>query len=514
MRIGYEALAWGKAVNRWSQAWNIVKRANHPHLGLILDSFHTLSLRDDPSGIADVPGEKIFFMQLADAPLLAMDVLQWARHYRSFPGQGQFDLENFFETVLRAGYTGPMSLEIFNDLFREAPSRRTAVDAMRSLLYLEGQVRSRLEADSAENKRGAKSGARILDRIDLFDPPSAPVLSGICFIEFAVDDASEKALANLLRALAFTRVGVHRSKRVTLYRQGEINLIVNADPNSFARKHFLERGPSVCALGLLADDPVRAQNRATALQCMRFDSRIGPNEAQISGIHTPNDSVVHFVPASLGSKGLFEIDFEAVDEKGADRANAGLDRIDHIAFGLPHDELDTWVLFCRAVLGLKPGDSLELSDPFGLIRSCGVSNDDRSVRLVLNVSSSQKTSTARTISASGGGGVHHIALSSSDIFASIEKLRAAGIEFVPISPNYYDDLIARLDIDRDIVERMRRFGILYDRSPAGEYFHAYGKSFADRFFFEIVQRAGSYDAYGASNAPARMASQVQETAPA
>ncbi|HYT98468.1 MAG TPA: sugar phosphate isomerase/epimerase family protein, partial [Casimicrobiaceae bacterium] len=146
-RIGYEALAWGRAVKRWSQAWNIVKHASHPHLGLIVDSFHTLSLRDDPSGIANVPGEKIFFMQLADAPLLAMDVLQWARHYRSFPGQGQFDLENFFEQVLRAGYTGPMSLEIFNDLFREAPNRRTAVDAMRSLLYLEGQVRSRLEAD-------------------------------------------------------------------------------------------------------------------------------------------------------------------------------------------------------------------------------------------------------------------------------------------------------------------------------------------------------------------------------
>src|SRR5438445_11613008 len=186
LRIGFEALAWGRLVNLWSQAWSIVKRANHPHLGLILDSFHTLSLRDDPSGIAKLPGDKIFFMQLADAPLLAMDVLQWARHYRSFPGQGQFDLENFFEQVLRAGYTGPMSLEVFNDLFREAPNRRTAVDAMRSLLYLEGQVRGRLEADSAENKQGAKDGAHILDRIELFDPPAAPLLSGIAFIEFAV----------------------------------------------------------------------------------------------------------------------------------------------------------------------------------------------------------------------------------------------------------------------------------------------------------------------------------------
>jgi 4-hydroxyphenylpyruvate dioxygenase len=145
LRIGFEALAWGRAVNLYSQAWAIVKRANHPHLGLIVDSFHTLSLRDDPAGIANIPGDKIFFMQLADAPLLVMDVLQWARHYRNFPGQGQFDIENFFEQVLLAGYTGPLSLEIFNDLFREVPNRRTAADAMRSLLYIEGQVRARLE---------------------------------------------------------------------------------------------------------------------------------------------------------------------------------------------------------------------------------------------------------------------------------------------------------------------------------------------------------------------------------
>jgi len=508
LRIGFEALAWGKVVNLWSQAWAVVKRADHPHLGLIVDSFHTLSLRDDPSGIALLPGEKIFFMQLADAPLLVMDVLQWARHYRSFPGQGQFDLESFFEYVLRSGYTGPMSLEIFNDLFREASNRGTAVDAMRSLLYLEGQVRARLEAPPA-----AKAGGRsnVLDRVELFDPPAAPKLSSFSFIEFAVDASSTEALAALLRGLGFRRVADHRSKRVSLYRQGEINLILNSEPDSFAQAFFVDHGPSVCDIGLGADDPVRALNRSTALQCVRFDSRIGPNEAQICGIRAPNGSVIHFVPERLASKGLFEIDFEWHPE-GASDAATGLERIDHIALGLPHDQLDTWVLFGRAVLGLKPGDSLELSDPFGLVRSCGVANDDRSVRFVLNVSSSQKTGTARTISASGGGGVHHIALASSDIFASVATLRRNRVEFVPISPNYYDDLVARLDIDRAHVEQMRSLGILYDRSPTGEYFHIYGRSFADRFFFEIIQRVGKYDAYGALNAPARMASQAQRVA--
>ncbi len=101
LRIGYEALAWGREIKHFSHAWSIVKR----HLGLIVDSFHTLSLGDDPNGIAKIPGGKIFFMQLADAPLLAMDVLQWRRRYSCFPGQGQFDLVNFVEHVLQAGYT-------------------------------------------------------------------------------------------------------------------------------------------------------------------------------------------------------------------------------------------------------------------------------------------------------------------------------------------------------------------------------------------------------------------------
>src|SRR4030095_14233159 len=154
---------------------------------------------------------------------------------------------------------------------REAPNRRTAVDAMRSLLYLEGQVRGRLEAATSEKQEAA----RILDRIELFDPPAAPPLAGISFIEFAVDDASERGLASLLVALGFHRAGVHRSKRVTLYRQGEISLILNADPNSFAEGYFREHGPSACALALSTEDPVRALNRGTALQCQRFDSRIG-----------------------------------------------------------------------------------------------------------------------------------------------------------------------------------------------------------------------------------------------
>jgi 4-hydroxyphenylpyruvate dioxygenase len=503
LRIGFEALAWGRHVKLYREAWDIVQRVDHPHLGLILDSFHTLSLNDDPAGIAQIPGEKIFFLQMADAPRLAMDVLQWARHFRNFPGQGQFDCDNFFEQVLRAGYGGPLSLEIFNDVFRETPNRRTATDAMRSLLYLESRVRARLHDASAASDTAAQRAA---SRTALFDPPASTALTGVSFIEFAVDEPGAVQLAALLEQLGFRLAGRHRSKQVTLYEQGGIRLIVNAQPASFARTRFDANGAGVCAIGLGTADPARAANHATALLSERYNSPLGPHELSIPAIRAPGGTLVHFVPTQ-GEADFLAIDFIA--EPGAAHNAAGLQRIDHIALGLPQDQLDTWVLFCRAVLDLRPGDSLELADPFGLIRTSSVANAERSLRFVLNVSLSQRTRTARTVNASGGAGVHHIAFGCDDIFATVQRLRASGVPFVPISPNYYDDLETRFDIAPAVAAQLRGLGVLFDRASDGDYFHIYTESFADKFFFEIVQRVDAYDAYGALNAPARMASQAQ-----
>ena len=111
---------------------------------------------------------------MADAPILAMDVLQWARHFRNFPGQGQFDVVGFFEQVLRSGYAGTLSLEIFNDVFRETPNRRTAVDAMRSLLWLESEARGRLARGDAAMRRGARAGSSSPTRRQRRRSPASP----------------------------------------------------------------------------------------------------------------------------------------------------------------------------------------------------------------------------------------------------------------------------------------------------------------------------------------------------
>ncbi len=114
MIVAYEALAWGRHVNSYKHAWKLVDAVNHPNFGLALDTFHTMSIRDSIDEIAAIPGDRIAFVQIADAPVLAMDVLEWSRHYRCFPGQGAFDVAGFTARVMEAGYKGPLSLEIFN----------------------------------------------------------------------------------------------------------------------------------------------------------------------------------------------------------------------------------------------------------------------------------------------------------------------------------------------------------------------------------------------------------------
>lgn len=508
LSIGFEALAWGRQVRHYQHAWKIVKEANHPHLGILLDSFHMLSLGDDPAGIADIPGEKISFVQLADAPVKEMDVLQWSRHYRCFPGQGNFDLTNFMEKLLLAGYTGPLSLEVFNDHFRAAPTRPTAIDAYRSLLYLEEAAKNRLATAAAD---GTLTTARkaAAERLELFNPPQLPALDGLAFIEFAVDTEAERALARVLGTLGFRRAGKHRSKAVTLYRQGDIDIILNAEPGSFARNHFLQHGPSICALGIATEDSVRALNRATAYGCPRFEGRIGPNELKIPAVRAPDGSLIYFVPSSQGSKRLFEIDFLLEDEAVAAESTADLRSVDHIAQGLPQLRQDAWVLFYRTILGADPGESVDLVDPYGLISTRGVATPDRKLRFVLNVSESDTTHTARTMSQLAGASVHHVSFTCADIFATVRRMKDNGVRFIPISPNYYLDLPTRFPLEDDFVARLQELGILYDRTDEGEYFHVFTDVFAERFFFEIVQRVDRYDGYGTPNAPARMVSHMR-----
>jgi 4-hydroxyphenylpyruvate dioxygenase len=279
LRVGYEALSWGRHVKTWGHAWRIVQLAAHPAAGLIVDSFHTLALGDDPSGIADVPADKLFFVQLADAPRLSMDVLSWSRHFRNFPGQGDLDVVGFLRAVLASGYRRPLSLEVFNDEFRAAPGRFVARDGLRSLILAEAQA---LGGDGL---------------------PAVPALDGVEFLEFAVDEHAGPALARFLQTLGFHHAGRHRSKAVDLYRHGGVNLVLNAEQDSAAAEHFQLHGPSVCAMAIRVDDAARTVARAQALLCPDWQEQVGSGERRIPAVRAPDGTLIYLVEGNRRAVG-------------------------------------------------------------------------------------------------------------------------------------------------------------------------------------------------------------------
>ncbi|UZE29889.1 3-dehydroshikimate dehydratase QuiC [Pseudomonas asplenii] len=498
LRIGYEALAWGRHVNTYQQVWDIVRQADHPNLGVLLDSFHTLSLKGDPSAIAQIPGDKIFFVQMADAPILAMDVLEWSRHFRCFPGQGEFDLPGFLAPIIKSGYTGPLSLEIFNDGFRAAPPRANAADGLRSLLYLEEKTRERL----------AQEAAPVANLDTLFAPPPVSENDGIEFLEFAVDESLGAKLSHWLERLGFSKAGQHRSKSVSLLRQGDINLILNSEPYSFAHSFFEAHGPSLCATAIRVKDSASALARAVAYRGQPYRGLVGPNELELAAVRAPDGSLIYLTDQETAGQKLYETDFHLLPVTPA--GTGGLKRIDHMAMALPADSLDSWVLFYKSLLDFEADDEVVLPDPYGLVKSRALRSRCSSIRLPLNISENRNTAISHALSSYRGSGVHHIAFDCEDIFAEVRRAKEAGVPLLDIPLNYYDDLAARFDFDDEFLSELAYYNVLYDRdAQGGELFHVYTEPFEGRFFFEILQRRNGYVGYGAANVAVRLAAMAK-----
>ena len=344
---------------------------------------------------------------MADAPKLSMDVLSWSRHFRNFPGQGDLDVIGFMRAVLASGYTGPLSLEVFNDEFRAAPARLVARDGLRSLILTEAE---------------ATDGAGL---------PATPVLDGVEFLEFAVDETARQELAGFLQALGFRHAGRHRSKSVDLYRQGGVNLVLNAEQDSAAAEHFQLHGVSVCAMAIRVDDAARTLERARALLCPEWQEPIGAGERQIPAVRAPDGTLVYLVQPEADGRSFWEDDFDLLPAVGEP---ARLSEIDHVVLALPAGRMATYVLFWRSLFGLVPQPQLDTPDPYGLVQSRALVSPGGKVRLVLNASESRATATGRFVSAYAGAGVHHVAFSTPDIASTAEEfeVRHAPLLAMPV----------------------------------------------------------------------------------
>jgi 4-hydroxyphenylpyruvate dioxygenase len=536
MKVAYEALAWGKYVNDYEHAHRLVDMVDHPSLGTCLDSFHILSRDADTAPIEGFDPQKIFFVQVADAPKLSMDVLSWSRHYRVFPGEGQFELAKFMGHVVRAGYTGPVSLEVFNDVFRQSDVERTAVDAMRSLIWLEEQTAKWLgahpapaaEVDGPGGSDGSGGAAAAAGRrrypMELATLPQVAEPAGFNFAE--VRSADSAGLETLLGQLGFAFNGRHRTKNVQLWTMGHARVIINEQPPAAADGASGNPGTAVAAaisaLGFDVDSPVIAAARAQQLKAPAVPRKSQADEEIFQGFAAPDSTEIFLCQGSPDGTAAWTREFgEGLDVPPAAGTAQGPGAvIDHVNLAQPWQHFDEAVLFYTSALALEPQPYAEVASPTGLVRSQVMLTGDRGVRLVLNLAPllQQGAGTAGTAATTAAGPAspagtgqrrtyqEHIAFAVDDLVATARAARDRGLDFLQIPANYYEDLDARFGLDPDFLATLRELNLLYDRDADGEFLHFYTATVGS-VFFEMVERRGAYDGYGAPNAPVRHAVQ-------
>jgi 4-hydroxyphenylpyruvate dioxygenase len=372
--------------------------------------------------------------------------------------------------VLRTGYDGPLSLEVFNDTFRQSDPGRTARQALRSLRWLEDQAARRLGSEAPS---------------DLARLPDVAEPSGMDFVEVRAEDTGEVEV--VLEQLGFTFRGRHRSKAVGLWTQGGARVVLNEQ-----QARGLE--PQVAAVGVEVHDPATSAARAERLLAPTVHRRTYAGEEQLAACSAPDGTELFFGRVPDGADATWTDEFQL----GSTPTDQGLiTHVDHVNLVQPWQHYDEAVLFWSSVLGLAPQAPLDVAGPAGLVRSKVMRSTDGRIRLALNLLPAGLLT----------GLPQHVAFACDDIVALAGRARERGLRFLPVPDNYYDDLDARFDLDPAFLATLRSHGLLYDRDADGEFLHFYTATVGE-VFFEVVERRGGYDGYGAPNAPVRLAAQM------
>ncbi|WP_337844613.1 TIM barrel protein [Thermus sp.] len=478
IRVGYEALSWGRHVRDWPQAWEVVQRANHPNLGLVLDSFHAFVRGNPVAELAGLPGERVFLVQLSDAPNLLMDPLALSRHHRSFPGQGDWPLGRFVEAVLASGYRGPLSLEIFNEWFRAAPPQEVAWNAMRSLKVL-------------------------LDGVGWVVPPLPRALpvEEVAFVELLAEEEDACILSQLFQALGLARVGKHPALEVELYRGGEARILLNAEPEVSAA--VPQELPSFRGVGFRVQRAAPILARAQALNLEVYPQ--GGGGLPLPALQGPGRTRIYLVEGPVEEVlGLARM---------GDSSEEPL-RVDHFTNVMGRPELYSWLLIYKSLFDFEQEPMVEILDPYGAFYSRCVRSPKGGIRIPLNTAEGGETLATRFIRAMGGGGIQHVAFAVPDVFEVAERMRAHGLPLLEVPRSYYRVLATRFDLEPAFLERLEAHGLLYDADGrGGEFLQLYTPAFHGRFFFEALERRGGYGLFGAANTAVRLAAQVDQPWP-
>ncbi|HEV2558405.1 MAG TPA: 4-hydroxyphenylpyruvate dioxygenase [Microvirga sp.] len=326
---------------------------------------------------------------------------------------------------------------------------------------------------------------------------------GFEFVEYC--HPQPEKLDALFKQMGFSAVAKHRSKNVTLYRQGDINFILNAEPGSFAANFAEAHGPCAPAMAFRVVDAKYAFERAIALGAKPVETKVGPMELNIPAIEGIGGLHIYLVDR-YGQKGsIYDVDFQWIGERDPHPAGVGLHYVDHLTHNVYRGRLNEWAGFYERLFNFRQIRYFDIEGKLTGLHSRAMTSPDGKIRIPINEDAGETGQIEEYLQEYKGEGIQHIALGSHDLYDSIETLIERGVDFMP-APNeiYYSRIDKRLPKHGESVERLRQNGILIDGEGVVEggftkvLLQRFGKTAIGPIFFEFIQRKGD-DGFGEGN---------------
>ena len=337
---------------------------------------------------------------------------------------------------------------------------------------------------------------------DLFENPMG--LMGFEFVEFA--SPTPGVLQPVFEAMGFTKVANHRSKNVSLFRQGDINFIVNEEPNSPAAYFASEHGPSACGMAFRVKDSHKAYARALSLGAQPVDVPTGPMELRLPAIKGIGGAPLYLIDRFEEGRSIYDIDFEFID--GVDRhpVGHGFRIVDHLTHNVYRGRMAFWANFYEKLFNFREIRYFDIKGEYTGLTSKAMTAPDGMIRIPLNEESSRGAGQIEEyLMAFNGEGIQHIALLSDNLLESVDSLVKAGVPMMKAPPEtYYRMLEERLPGHGEDASALQVRGILLDGTTEGGsqrlLLQIFSGTLLGPVFFEFIQRKGDYrEGFGEGN---------------
>jgi len=323
--------------------------------------------------------------------------------------------------------------------------------------------------------------------------------AGFEFIEFAAPDP--KAMGDVFQKMGFRPIAKHRHKQVTLYRQGQINFIINAEPDSFAQRFARQHGPSVCAIAFRVQDAASAYQRALQLGAWGFANQAGPGELNIPAIKGIGDSLIYLVDrwrgkndakeGEIGNIGFYDVDFEPLPGAELAPVGNGLTYIDHLTHNVHRGRMDEWAEFYERFFNFREVRYFDIEGQVTGVKSKAMTSPCGMIRIPINEEGNDRAGQIQEyLDAYHGEGIQHIAMGSGDLYATVDAMREKGINLLDTIDTYYELVDRRIPGHGEPLDQLRKRKILIDGKPGELLLQIFSENQLGPIFFEFIQRKG------------------------